>query len=82
MIRGKTEKRTRLLVSKVQVSHLDWSILLKIPMFQSNTFQLIDIEKELVGKKKNGKREKRWIRFFFFFKGKISLFFMIPDIEI
>jgi hypothetical protein len=79
MIRGKTEKRTRLLVSKVQVSHLDWSILLKIPMFQSNTFQLIDIEKELVGNKEWKKREKMDQ---IFFKGKISLFFMVPDIEI
>ena len=61
---GNGEKRTRLLVSKVQVSHLDWSILLKIPMFQSNTFQLIDIEKELV-KKEWKKRKKRRIRFVF-----------------
>jgi hypothetical protein len=64
MIRGKTEKRTRLLVSKVQVSHLDWSILLKIPMFQSNTFQLIDIEKELVGKKRMEKERKDGSDFF------------------
>jgi hypothetical protein len=64
MIRGKTEKRTRLLVSKVQVSHLDWSILLKIPMFQSNTFQLIDIEKELVGKKRMEKERKDGSYFF------------------
>jgi hypothetical protein len=79
MIRGKTEKRTRLLVSKVQVSHLDWSILLKIPMFQSNTFQLIDIEKELVGKKRMEKERKDGSDFFF--KGKISLFFKVPDME-
>jgi hypothetical protein len=65
MIRGKTEKRTRLLVSKVQVSHLDWSILLKIPMFQSNTFQLIDIEKELVGKKKEWKKREKMDHIFF-----------------
>jgi hypothetical protein len=64
---GNGEKRTRLLVSKVQVSHLDGSILLKIPMFQSNTFQLIDIEKELV-KKEWKKRKKKRIRFVCFFK--------------
>lgn len=49
------------LISKVQIAHLDWSILLKIPMFQSNTFQLIDIERvnfKMMGEKKREKR--RW----------------------
>lgn len=48
------------LISKVQIAHLDWSILLKIPMFQSNTFQLIDIERvnfKMMGGKKE--REKK-----------------------
>ena len=49
------------MVSKVKSRTWIWSILLKIPMFQSDTFQLIDIEKELVKKRKEWKYERKMI---------------------